>query len=94
MRARAHAPAVACTWVADELSPSRVRCSQTIGMLLYNRIDPAMLEPPKKPPKPKSASRAWGKGTVDYSKWDNLSDDEEDEDAAPDQRPDGDMYQR
>ena len=63
-----------------------------------NRMDPAMFEPPKKPEKPKSASRAWGKGTVDYSKWDNLSDDDEeeelDEHGQPKENPEFDMYRK
>jgi len=38
--------------------------------------DPAAFLPP---PKPKPASRAWGKGTVDYSKWDAIADEDEEE---------------
>ena len=39
----------------------------------------AVLEPPTtietKPPPPQG--RGWGKGTVDYSKWDAISDDDD-----------------
>ena len=49
---------------------------EVLGRLMANQIDPAAFLPP---PKPTPSSRAWGKGTVDYSKWDAL-DDEDDED--------------
>ena len=49
---------------------------EILGALMFNRIDPASFLPPSKP-KPKS--RGWGKGTVDYSKWDALADEEEEE---------------
>ena len=45
-------------------------------MLMMNKIDPAAFLPP---PKPKPTSRGWGKGTVDYSKWDGLDDSDDDE---------------
>jgi len=65
--------------IAEMLAPAmaaklKVGVQEVIGALMFNRIDPAAFLPP---PKPKPSSRAWGKGTVDYSKWDNLDDDEE-----------------
>ena len=61
---------------------SSAKVQEVLGLLMFERIDPAMLQPPPKPERPKAASRAWGKGTVDYSKWDHL-DDEEEEDEEP-----------
>ena len=55
----------------------KVAVHECVNALVLNRIDLASLMPP---PKPKPASRAWGKGTVDYSKWDNLDDDDDDDD--------------
>ena len=49
---------------------------RVIGSLLADRIDPAAFLPP---PKPKPSSRSWGRGTVDYSKWDALDDDDDEE---------------
>ena len=58
----------------------KTKVQEVLGMLMFDRIDPQMLAPPPKPAKPIAASRAWGKGTVDYSKWDHLSDDDDDDD--------------
>lgn len=69
----------------------KCKLQEVLGNLMYDKIDPAMLDPPKKPldppkmtpKKPQAGSRAWGKGTVDYSKWDMLDEDgEEDEDEV------------
>jgi hypothetical protein len=69
----------------------KCKLQEVLGKLMYDKIDPAMLDPPKKPldppkmnpKKPQAGSRAWGKGTVDYSKWDMLDEDgEEDEDEV------------
>lgn len=47
---------------------------KVMGELIQGKVDPAMLQPPAKPkPAPKPSLR---KGTVDYSKWDDLSDEE------------------
>ena len=48
-----------------------------VGELMYNKVDMSLLEPPPKPKK----SPTVRKGTVDYSKWDDL-DDDDDEDGA------------
>ena len=65
--------------IAEMLAPAmaaklKVEVQRVIGSLLADRIDPAALLPP---PKPKPSSRSWGRGTVDYSKWDALDDDDE-----------------
>ena len=68
-----HMPLMICAAIKQKVQ-------EVLGMLMYERIDPALLLPPPKPERPKAASRAWGKGTVDYSKFDNIDDsDEEDE---------------
>lgn len=54
----------------------RVAVQEVVGLLMFERIDPAEFAPPTKP---KPSSRGWGKGTVDYSKWDALDDDDEEE---------------
>ena len=65
--------------IAEQLAPAiaarlKLAVQEVIGGLMMNRIDPKAFEPP---PKPKASSRSWGNGTVDYSKWDHLSDDDE-----------------
>ena len=58
----------------------KCKLQEVLGKLMYDKIDPAMLDPPKKP---QAGSRSWGKGTVDYSKWDLLDEDgDEDEDEV------------
>jgi len=50
---------------------------QVIGELMYNKVDMEQLEEKygdKR--KPKKSQPAVRKGTVDYSKWDDLSDDD------------------
>ena len=83
--------------IAEMLAPAicamcKTKVQEVLGMLMYDKIDPAMLEPPKKPEKAKPASRAWGKGTVDYAKWDNLSDDDDDDEARITEMPEGGDY--
>lgn len=83
--------------IAEMLAPAmaarlKLALQEVVGKLMYDRIDPAMFEPPPKPEKPKAASRAWGKGTVDYSKFDNISDDE-DEKRIEDVTDNLDLYQ-
>ena len=70
--------------IAEQLAPAmaarlKTGVQEVLGRLMFDKIDPKMFEGPPKPEKPKAASRAWGKGTTDYSKWDNLSDEEEEE---------------
>ena len=67
--------------IAEMLAPAmaaklKVEVQRVIGSLLADRIDPAAFLPP---PKPKPSSRSWGRGTVDYSKWDALDDDDDEE---------------
>ena len=58
----------------------KCKLQEVLGKLMYDKIDPAMLDPPKKP---QAGSRSWGKGTVDFSKWDLLDEDgDEDEDEV------------
>lgn len=73
-----------CDAIAEQLAPAiaakaKVALQEVVGRLMYERIDPSVLAPPSKPAKPKPTSRAWGKGTLDYSKFDHIDDEEEDD---------------
>ena len=46
---------------------------------MYNKIDMSQLEAQFAPPPKPKKSPTVRKGTVDYSKWDDLDDDEEEE---------------
>ena len=74
--------------IATQLAPRmaamlKVKVQEVMGMLMYDKIDPSILAPPAKQkasrPAPAPSVR---KGTVDYSKWDHLSDSEEEEEEG------------
>ena len=70
--------------MAERLPPAlaarlKVAVQEVLLQLMSSRIDPSEFLPP---PKPKPSSRGWGKGTVDYSKWDALDDSDDDDERV------------